>query len=176
MFTLTFSVSKPLQFLTSALTPGGEGGHLFRLTCSMCCGEGRELQANITGVCVGSVHRAWATRGLPPLTACVLSWSTLLRLQVAMQGISLKQRLGCRHFPGPSSLCSGSRILHKAQTRLGLHFVPYSDLSSSGDQMLGECTLPRWAGASYNLPGPGHSFSQVQSRSMVSGVPCVSPG
>ena len=41
MFTLTFSVSKPLQFLTSALTPGGEGGHLFRLTCSIALWGGK---------------------------------------------------------------------------------------------------------------------------------------
>ena len=144
----------------------------------LSCGEGGGLQAHITGVCVGGggACSVWATQGLPALTACLLSWSTLLRLQVAMKGNSLQQRLGCRHFPGPSSLCSGSWILHKAQTRLGLHPVPYSYLSSSGDHVPGECTLPRWAGSSYHLPGPGHSVSQVQSQGTVSGVPCVSLG
>ena len=47
--------------------------------------------------------------------AHVLSWSTLLRLQVALQGNSPKQALGFVHFPGPSS---------------------------SGDQVLGKCTVP----------------------------------
>ena len=47
--------------------------------------------------------------------ARVLSWSTLLRLQVALQGNSPKQALGFAHFPGPSI---------------------------SGDQLLGECTVP----------------------------------
>ena len=37
---------------------------------------------------------------------------------------------------------SGSRVLQKAQTRLGLRFVPFPGRSSSGDQVLGERTLP----------------------------------
>ena len=40
----------------------------------------------ISLVCVGSAHSVPATLGLPLLTACVLSQSTLLRLQVAVQG------------------------------------------------------------------------------------------
>ena len=35
LFILAFSVCRSLQCLTSALTEGGEGGHLFRLTCSI---------------------------------------------------------------------------------------------------------------------------------------------
>ena len=31
----------------------------------------------------------------------------------------------------------------KAQTQLGLRFVPFPGPSSSGDQVLGKCTLPR---------------------------------
>ena len=33
----------------------------------------------------------------------------------------------------------------KAQTRLGLRFMPFPGLSSSGDQVLGKRTLPSWA-------------------------------
>ena len=77
---------------------------------------GREEQCKqISLACVGSAHSVSATLGLPPLTACVLSQSTLFRLQVALQGNCLKWALGCVHFPGPSS---------------------------SGDQVLGERTLP----------------------------------
>ena len=36
--------------------------------------------------CVGSIHNVPATLGLPPLMACVLSPSPLLRLQVALEG------------------------------------------------------------------------------------------
>ena len=45
------SVFKSLQCLISALTQGGSGGHLFRLPCSACRGEGGALQARISGVC-----------------------------------------------------------------------------------------------------------------------------
>ena len=55
---------------------------------------------------VGSARSVWATLGLSLLTACVFSGSTLLRLQVALQGNCQKQALGCVHFPGLS--CSGS--------------------------------------------------------------------
>ena len=44
------SLFRSLQHLISALTQGGEGGHLFGLTCSVCCGEGETQQTNITGV------------------------------------------------------------------------------------------------------------------------------
>ena len=67
------------------------------------------------------------------------------------------------------------RYSTRAQTRLGLHFVPFPGLSSLGDQVLGECTLPR-CGVSYHFPCLGHSVSWVHSRSAVSGVPCVSSG
>ena len=67
------------------------------------CAVGREEQCKqISLVCVGSARCVWATLGLPPLTACVLSLSTLLRLQVALQGNCLKQVLGCMLFPGLS--------------------------------------------------------------------------
>ena len=67
--------------------------------------------------CVGSAHSVWATLGLSPLTASVLSRSTLLRFQVALQGNSLKQPLDCVHFPGLSHSGSGSQVFHKG--RLG---------------------------------------------------------
>ena len=50
-----------------------------------CCGDGGTLQT-ISLACVGSACSVSATLGLPPLMACVLSQSTLLRLQGALQG------------------------------------------------------------------------------------------
>ena len=47
---LAFSVIKSLQCLIYALRPGGEGGHLFRLTNSVVS-WGETLQTNIIGVC-----------------------------------------------------------------------------------------------------------------------------
>ena len=55
--------------------------HLFN------CAAGREEHCKqISLVCVGSARSVWVTLGLPPLTTCVLSCSTLLRLQVALLG------------------------------------------------------------------------------------------
>ena len=111
----------------------------------------------------------------------------------------------CPHSPRvcfPSLCCLGSRLLcsslkqawvvcpsqvsaaqvqvlrysTKAQTRLGLHFVPFPGPSSLGDQVLGERTLPRWGSGSYHLPCPSHWVSWVHSGSVVSGVLCVSSG
>ena len=56
---------------------------------------------------MGRAHSVWTTLGLPQLMACVLSRSTLLRLQVALQGNRLKQAPVCVHFPGLSRSGSG---------------------------------------------------------------------
>ena len=62
----------------------------------LCCGEGGTLQL-ISLACVGSACSVWATLDMPGLTACVLSWSTLLRLQVALLGT--KAGPGLRALP-----------------------------------------------------------------------------
>ena len=84
------------------------------------CAVGREEHCKqISLACVGSVHSVWATLGLPPLTAFVLSQSTLLRLWVALERNYLKWALGCVYFPGLSHLGSGSRVLHKGTDSVG---------------------------------------------------------
>ena len=88
----------------------------------LCCGEGGTLQKNITGLCGECLQCLGHTACAPPpslLTACVLSWSILLRLQVALQGNCLKRALGCVHFPGLSCSGSGSRVLHKGTDSVG---------------------------------------------------------
>ena len=97
---------------------------------------GREEHCKqISLVCVGSTRSVWATLGLPLLTACVLSWSTLLRLQVAVQRSCLKRALGCVYFPGLSHSGSGSWYSTKAQTQLGLHFEPAFCALPSSEQL-----------------------------------------
>ena len=71
------------------------------------------------GRSAGSVS---ATLGLPLLMACVLSWSTLLRLQVALHGNCPKQALAFVYFPGLSHSCSGSQVLHKGTDSVGSAF------------------------------------------------------
>ena len=120
----------------------------------------------ISLVCVRSTCIVRATLGLPPYTACVLSPSTLFRLQVALQGV------------GPE-LCALSmpkllrfRFLGTPQMpRLGwacILCLPHP--SSSGNQELDECMLLRCS-VPYSLLGPSLSFQSRQSS-----VPCVSSG
>ena len=101
-----------LQYLTSALTQGGECGHLFRLTCSIVLRGGRNI-ANKYHWHVWGVLAVSGPHWVCPCSVCVLSWSTLLRLQVALQGNCLRWALGCTHFPGLSRSGSVSWVLHK---------------------------------------------------------------
>ena len=88
-------------------------GSLVQLYC------GEEHCKQISLACVGSARSVWATLGLLLLTACVLSQSTLLRLQVAQQGNCLKLALDYVHFPGLSHSGSGSWVLHKGTDLVG---------------------------------------------------------
>ena len=71
---------------------------------------------------MGSAHSVRTTLGLPQLTACVLSWSTLLRLQAALQEYCPKLALRFMHFPGLSCSGSGSWVLHNGTDLAGLVF------------------------------------------------------
>ena len=175
LFILVSYVCKSLQCLTSTLAQGDGSVHLFRLTCSVVLWGGRNT-ANISLVCVGSVCSVSATLGLPPLTACVLSQSTLLKLQVALKENSPRQALGFVHFPGLSHSGAGSWVLHKDTDSVEPAFLPFPGPSVSDNQVLGKHTLPRWGSASYHLPSPSRSFSWVLSGSTISVVPCVSSG
>ena len=127
----------------------------------LCCGEGGTLPAHITGVC-------------GPCSQCLGHTSVCLprSRRVCFPGV---------HCSGPGLLCRGTvqsrpwvlcasqvsaaqvHVLWrstKGQTRWGLRFVPFPGLSRWGDQVLGECTLARWAVRLITspVPGPSHSF------------------
>ena len=124
LFILASFVCKSLQCLISALTQGGEGGHLFRLTCSVVLWGGRNT-ANKYHWHVWGVLAVPGPHWICPISRrCVLSQSTLLRLQVALQGNCLKRALSCVHFPGLN--CSGSRsaswVLRKGTDVVGHAF------------------------------------------------------
>ena len=160
--------------LTSALKQGHRGCRLFRLTCSVVLRGGRNT-ANITGVCGECLQCLSHTGFAPTHGVCVFMFYTA-------------QALGCSagelSEAGPELVTSQVyaaqvqvlRYSTKAQTQLGLCFVPFPGPSSSGDQVLGECSLPRWTGVSHHLSRPRCSVSWVHSRRTVSGVPCVSSG
>ena len=126
---------------------------------------GREEHCKqISLACVGSAHSVWATLGLPPLMVCVLSQSTLLRLQVALQGNYLRPALGCVHFPGLSHSGSSSWVFHKDTDSVG----PVFCVLPRSEQL--RCPGAWWAhspqvgNASYHLPGPSSWVSWVHCK------------
>ena len=80
-----------------------------------------ELCKQISLACVGSARSASAALGLPLLRVCVVSRSTLLRLQVALQGNCLKWALGYMHFSGSRLLCR-----ELSEVSPGLYALPRS--------------------------------------------------
>ena len=124
LFILASSVFKSLQCLISALTQGGEGGHLFRLICSIVLWGGRNT-ANKYHWHVWGVLAVYGPHWVCPSSLWrVLSRSTLLRLQVALQGYCLKWTLHFMHFPGLSCSGSSSWVITRAQTQLGMCLCP----------------------------------------------------
>ena len=170
MFILVSSVCKSLQCLISTLTQGREGGHLFRLTCSIVLCRGRNT-ANKYHWCVWGVL---AVSG-PLFTACAIR-STLLRLQVDLQGNCLKRELGCVHFPGLSCSGSGSQVLLKGTDSVGSVFGALPRSEQLRRPAAWRVHSPEVGSASYHLPHPSLWISWMHSRSTVSGVPCVSAG
>ena len=147
------------QCLISTLTREGEVGHLFRLTCSVMLWGGRNT-ANKYHCHVWGVHTVSGSHWVCPYS------------RVCAFPVYTAQAPGC--CAGElSGACPGLHVLPRStllrfrfsgtpqrQTQLDLHFVPFPGPSSSGDQMLGERTLPR-CGVSHRLPGPSCSVSWV---------------
>ena len=84
---LASSVCWSLQCLISTLTQGGGGDHLFRLTCSVMLWGGRNTANKYHWHVWGMFAVSWP-HWVCPHSQSVLSQSTLLRLQVALQGAS----------------------------------------------------------------------------------------
>ena len=140
-----------------------------------CCGEGGALQTNVTGEC-GESSQCLAVPGLPLLMVCGLSQSTLLRLQVALQGNCLKWALGCMHFPGLSCSGSGSWVLHKGTDLVGPEFCALPRSNQLRQPGAWRAHSPQVEGASFHLSGPSRLVSWVCRGSIISGVLCVSSG
>ena len=107
----------------------------------LCCEEGETLQTNIAGVC-GGCSQCMDHTGFAPAPGGVC----FLGLHSSAPGCSVGLRLNC-----PCVLCTSQvyaaqvhllRHSARAQTRLGLRFVPFPGPSSSGRQLLGEFTVP----------------------------------
>ena len=98
------------------------------------------LQTNIAGMC-GECSQCMDHTGFAPAH----SGLCFLDLNCSDSRCSARhcpqRALHFVHFPGLSCLGSGSWVLHKG-TDSGVHFVSFPGPTRSGDQMLGECTVP----------------------------------
>ena len=138
---------------------------------------GREEHCKqISLVCGGSARSVWATVGLPMLVVCVLSWSTLLRLQVALQGYYLKWALGCAHFPGLSCSGSGSQVLHKGTDSVVPVFCAPPRFEQLRQPGAWQVHSPSLAVGLITSPIPASLFPGCASKSIISSVLCVSSG
>ena len=149
LFILASSVCKSLPCLISALIQGGEGGHLFRLTCLVVLWGGR-------GTANKYHWHVWGVLAVEgPHWVChsprrrVLPGSTLLRLQGALQGHCPKWALCFIHFPGLSH--SGPQVLHKATDPEGLWVLCPSLVQPTQDT--GCLASTRWAMNFMHFPG-----------------------
>ena len=151
-FTFACSFCRSLQCLISALTQGGEGGHLFRLTRSAVCGEEGTPQTLLA--CVGSTHSIWTTLGLPQLkVAC----ASQVHIAQALQGLAFRAL--------PRSKPLSSPILSKGTDLVGHAFCTLPRPECSGDHMLGEHTVPGWVCILITSLVPAAQFHFMANRS-----------
>ena len=114
-----------------------------------CYREGGVLQTD-TAVC-GAHSQSSGHTGFAPAHGCVLSPSTLLRLQAALQAAG-----------GPCIACGSSfRVLHKSADLVAPVFCAFPGLSGSGSQELDWCTLPG-CGVPFPLCSPSLNFCSHQ--------------
>ena len=113
--------------------------------------------------CVGSTRSVPATLGLPPLAACVLSPSTLLGLQAALQGAGpelpalprpkplrfrflgtpQRRRLicACRFDPSPAEAAQAARSLRSALSPGAMRLIPSWVPASVSGRASGVCLV-----------------------------------
>ena len=132
-----------------------------RSLVQLCFGAGGTLQTNITGVCQECLQCMDHTGFAQSHGMCFL----------VLHCLGCRVLCGALSKAGPGVSCTSQvratwvqvlRYSTRAQTLLGMRFVPFPGLSSSGDQVLEEHTVP---------VGPC-----ILITSLVSGVSFVSSG
>ena len=101
----------------------------------------------------------------------VLSWATLLRLQVALQGCCPKQALHFVYVPGLSCSGSGSWVVHKGTDLVGHAVVPVPGPTHPSDH---ESTVPGELFVLITSLVPDTWFPGCTARALSQGC-CVSP-
>ena len=98
LFILASSVSKSLQCLISILIQGGESSLV-----QLCCGEGRTLQTNITGVC-GEYSQCLGHTGFAPAHGMCAFLLYAAQAPGCSAGELSKAGPGLRALPGSKAL------------------------------------------------------------------------
>ena len=127
---------------------------MFRFTCSVVLRGGRGISSNITGVC-GEYSHYFSPTGFAPAHRCVLSPSTLLRLQVA------QTRLSLRFVPSWVRAAQATRSLTRTLSSAAARLLP----SPSQPQFPGapvRCALCLFWGADLWLR-PSWQMSTIQN-------------
>ena len=171
LFILTSSVCWSFQGLISALTHGGEGGHLFRLPYSVVL-WGRRSTANRYPWRVLTV--SWP-HWVCPRSRCVLSQSTLLSSRLLCLQLS-EAGPGLRALPRSKPFrfrFSGTPQRRRLSWTCVL--CPSQVRAAQATRCLAS-TVPPKCGVSYHLPHPSRSICWVAAGLPISGGPCVSSG
>ena len=174
LFILTSSVCWCFQCLTSALTQGGEGGHLFRLTYSVVL-WGRRSTANKYPWRVLTV--SWP-HWVCPRSQCVCfpslhcSGSSLLCLQLSEVGPGLRVLPRSKRFRFRFRFSGTPQRRRLSQTCI---LCPSEVRAAQATRYL-TSTVSRRCGVSYQLSNPSCSDSWVAAGMPTSGGPCLSVG
>ena len=108
----------------------------------LCCGEGGTLQTNITGVCGECVQCMDHTGFAPAHGACAFPVYTA-QAPGCSEGELSKAAPVLHALPMPKLLrFKFSGTPQRAQTQFDMRFVPFPGANRSGNQVLGECTIP----------------------------------
>ena len=176
LFILASSVCWSLQCLISALTQRGNGGHFFRLTCSVVLWGGRNT----------AKKHHWHVWGV--LAVCQPHWVCPHSWRVCFHGLHFSgSRLlwhelsdagpGLRALPRSKLLrFRFSGTPQRRRLRWTCVFVPVPGLGSPGDQVLGKHSHPQLKAVTYRLPHPSRLVFWVYNGCAFSHVPCVSSG
>ena len=174
MFILASSVCKSLQCLISALTKGAKVVTYSGSLVQLCCGEEGTLQTNITGVC-GECSQCLGHTGFAPSHGVCAFPVYTAQAPGCSAGELSKAGPGLHALPRSKLL--RFRLLGTPQRhRLGWACVvlPFRCLSSSGDQLLGERTVPGGRSILITSPVPAAQFPGCTTKAP-SLVCCVSP-
>ena len=138
-----------------------------------CCGEGGTLQTNIIGVC-GECSQCFSCTVAPTHGMCAFPVYTA-QAPGCSAGNSLRQALGCVHFPGLSHSGSGSRVLPKGADSFGPAFCALPRSKPLRFRFSGTPQGHRlsWACFFVPLPGPSSSVNPVLGEHTVPVGLCI---